>query len=116
MEDAAMEIRPRELGSHSSKNAEVYHSVELALKELSVNYQFKLRCTGSRPMCFLVNENSRILRLVNVGDTFKMKYYSCNSGYHAEYLNTKIKDITKKDKGRFKGHCLVGLQILEDQN
>jgi hypothetical protein len=45
----------------------------------------------------------------------RMKYYSSNSGCHAEYLNTQIKDITKNDQGRFKGHCLVGLQILEDQ-
>ena len=115
MEDAAITNRPWDLGSHSSKNAEVYHSVEVTLKELSANYQFKLRCMGSSPMCFLVKENSRILKMVKVGDTLKMKYYSSDSGYHAEYLNTQIKDITKKDQGRFKGHCLVGLQILEDQ-
>jgi hypothetical protein len=115
MEGAAIKTRPRELGTHSSKNAEAYHSVEVTLKELSANYQFKLRCMGSSPMCFLVKENSRILRRVKVGDTLRMKYYSSDSVYHVEYLNTQIKDITKKDQGRFKGHCLVELQILEDQ-
>ena len=115
MEDAAIKTRPRELETHSSKDAEAYYSVEVTLKELSENYQFKLRCMGSSPMCFLVKENSRILRRVKVGDTLRMKYYSSNSGCHAEYLNTQIKDITKNDQGRFKGHCLVGLQILEDQ-
>ena len=118
MEDADIKTRPWELGSHSSKDSDIdhYHSVEVTLKELSANYQFKLRCIESYPMCFLVKENSRILRLVHVGDTLKMKYYTRDSCYHAEYLNTQIKDITKKEQGRFKGHCLVGLQILKDRN
>ena len=110
-----MTTRPWGIETQPEKNGEEYHSVEFSLKELSAQYQFKLWCMGSSPMCFLVKEDSRILRQVKVGDTLKMKYYSSDSGYHGEYLNTQIKDITKNDQGRFKGHCLVGLQILEDQ-
>ena len=115
MKKSAMTTRPWGIETQPVKNGDEYHSVEFSLKELSAQYQFKLWCMGSSPMCFLAKENSVILRLLKVGDTLNMKYYSNDSGYISEYQKTAISDITRKDQGRFKGHCLVGLQILENQ-
>jgi len=70
---------------------------------------------GSSPMCFLVKEDSDILNHLKVGDTLNMKYYCKELGYPPESRTTIIRDITRKDQGRFKGHCFVGLQILENE-
>ncbi len=115
MENAAVKTRSRELGICALNDGKAYHSVELVLKEFGVNYQFRIWCTDSFPMCFLAKEDSRILGLVKAGDTLKMKFYPSSSDRRAKYLNTQIKDITREDKGPFKGHCLVGLQIVEGQ-
>jgi len=42
-----------------------------------------------------------------------MKYYPLNLEDQPEYIETEIKHITKDEKGRFKGHYLVGLLVLE---
>jgi len=93
---------------------ERYHSVEFSLKELSVHYQFKIWDMESMPMCVLVREDSDILRLLKVGDTLNVQYYSPGSVYPSDSLATAIRHITRNDRGRFKGHFLVGLEILED--
>jgi len=115
MKQSIMTASPSERETQSEKKAVEYYSVEFSVRELAVHYQFRIWCMGSIPVCFLVNENSDILNWLKVGDTLNMKYYSNNSGGSPECLTTLIKDITRKEQGRFKGHFLVGLQILEDQ-
>ena len=44
-----------------------------------------------------------------------MKYYPPEASGSAEFLQTKIKHITKKEQGPFKGHFLIGLSIIEKQ-
>ena len=100
--------------AQSVKKADKYHSVEFSVMGTSVHYQFKIWCMGSIPMCFLVKENSDVLNRLRVGDTLEMKYYSKDTRCPPEYLTTLIKNITRKEQGKFKGHCLVGLQILEN--
>jgi hypothetical protein len=62
----------------------------------------------------VVKEESEILTFMRVGDTIKMKYYILNPAYPPKYLPTKIRHITREDQGRFKGHVVIGLDILED--
>jgi hypothetical protein len=93
------------------KKAGAFHSVELSLRTLPSAYQFKILRTGSDPMCFLVKDNSDILNQIKVGDTLDMKYYSGDSAIPSKSLETEISDITRKEQGRFKGHCLVGIEI-----
>jgi tetratricopeptide (TPR) repeat protein len=64
-------------------------------------------------MCFLIKENSDILPRLRVGDILEMKYYSASSAYESEPRKTVIREITRDDQGPFKGHYLVGLEILE---
>jgi hypothetical protein len=97
---------------HQYENrTEDFHSVELSLRALPIAYQFRIFHMDSDPMCFLVKDNSDILDQLKVGDTLDMKYYSSNSAVPCKSLATQISDITRKEQGRFKGHCLVGIEI-----
>ena len=116
MRESVMTTRLVDKATQSVKEAGKYHSVEISMMGAPVHYQFKIWCMGSSPMCFFVKENSDILSRLKIGDTLNMKYYSNDSGYPPESLTTQIRDITRKEQGQFRGHCLVGLQILENQD
>lgn len=90
-----------------------YHSVEVELAGMIYPYQFKIRSNPSTSMCFLIKENSDILPRLKVGDILELKYYSTGSTHVSEPRKTVIREITRDDQGPFKGHYLVGLEILE---
>ena len=90
-----------------------YHSVEFSINELCVPHQFRIWNIASTPTCVLVKEDSRILPLLRVGDTLNLKYHPTASVRSTEFLKTSIGHITKHDKGKFKGHYIVELQILQ---
>lgn len=93
--------------------ADRYCSAEFVVEDLGVLYQFKIWEMASTILSVLVNEKSRIIPRLKVGDTLKVKYYSNDSGYPSAYQRTAIRHITKNDEGRLKGHFLVGLEILQ---
>ena len=93
-----------------------YYSVDLSVENESFLYQFKIWDVSSKGMCLLLKEGSAAMKHLNIGDEIKMKYYKANSTSPGQYLNTKITHITKYEEGQFKGHHLVGIQILEDPN
>ena len=92
-----------------------YHSAEFTVNGLGTVYQFKLWETDSTPMCVVVREDSNLVPWLRVGDVVNVKYYGADSSYSSNSLSTEIRDITKDDNGRFKGHYLVGLEILKEQ-
>jgi hypothetical protein len=92
-----------------------YYSAEFSIDGLDAAYQFRLRNTDSIPMCVLVRQDSNIVPWLKVGEVFDVKYYSVNANHSPAFLSTEIRDITRDDQGRFKGHYLVGLEILEEQ-
>ena len=87
-------------------------SVEVFVDELNSHYQFKVWGSALTSMFVLVKEGSEVLNQLNVGKTYKMKYYSHEESLPAEDLETEIKYVNKIDEGRFKGHYLTGLQIV----
>jgi hypothetical protein len=101
--------------SESRKEVDQYYSVEFTINGLDLSYQFRIWNAASKSMCVLVREDSEILPQLKVGEVFNMKYYASNSFYPPEHLETAIRHITKDDQGRFKGHYLVGLEILENR-
>ncbi len=94
---------------------EEYHCVEVAVDDLAIPYQFKIWNIASKSMCLLVREDSNLLRRIKVGDTLKMKYYSGCSWSSPESKLTAIRHITKNEDGPFKGHYLVGIEILNNE-
>ena len=103
-----------EMKAHSDMTKDEYYSAEFSVNGLGTVYQFRLWKTDSTPMCVLVREDSNLLPWLRVGDVFNVKYYATGSEYSPDFLTTEIRDITKDDNGRFKGHYLVGLEILEE--
>jgi hypothetical protein len=116
MKEYAVSNRLVERRSEPRRQPHQYYSVEFSTNALDLTYQFKIWNMSSTSMCVLVREDSDILPCLKVGDTLNMKYYSTDSVYPSDYVQTAIRHITKDDQGRFKGHYLVGLEILESQN
>jgi len=102
--------------SEPRKKVDQYYSAEFSFGGLLLPYQFKIWNIAPKSMCVLIKEDSDILSRLKVGDTLDVKYYSTGSQYPSDYLKTAIRHITKNDQGRFKGHYLVGLEILENQD
>lgn len=89
--------------------------VEFSVDGLDIGYQFRIWNKSSNYMCFLVRKNSGLVPQFKVGDSLNLKCYYTDSHYPSEYLKTAIQHITRKDEGRFKGHYVVGLEILGAQ-
>jgi hypothetical protein len=96
-------------------NGDSYHSVEFSITGIELPYQFKIWNTANMSMCVLVKEDSAILPRLKVGDTLDMKFYSGKSDYPTNSIKTSIRHISK-DEGRFRGHYLVALEILENSS
>lgn len=93
-----------------------YYSVEFSFEGLEAVYQFRIRDLSESGICVLVREDSAVLGYLKVGETFNMKYYSSELPGQIENLETEVRHISKDRQGRFKGHLMVGLQILEKDN
>ena len=98
--------------SDARKPPEKYYSVQFSVKDLGYFYQFKIWDVSSKGMCILVGEDSSVVGHLHVGDIIKMQYYLSESVGSTEEFETEISHITKNDQGRFKGHYLVGLAIM----
>jgi hypothetical protein len=114
MKQHSMEERTQEGWFKSGITPDQYYSVEFSLAGHDCPYQFKIWTVEPASMYVLVKEDSKILECLKVGDVVKPKYYTTDSLNPTRHLNTRIKCITKEDQGRFKGHFLVGLSILEE--
>ena len=86
-----------------------YTSVELCIKDLGFNYQFKIWDTETPEMNILVNRDSKILKHLHVGGIFDIKYYPSDRSSYPVTMRTEIKHIKENGDNRLKGHCLVGL-------
>jgi hypothetical protein len=102
--------------SEERKESNQYYSAEFLVEGMDTLYQFKVWDVAPSSISVLVNEKSRILPCLRVGDTLKVKYYSDESGYPTNYQKTAIRHITRNDDGRLKGHFLVGLEIIDGQS
>jgi hypothetical protein len=92
-----------------------YYSVQFSVKDLAYIYQFKIRDASAQGLCILVDENSEVLKHLKSGDVIDMKYYLSESMGTTETFKTEIRHVTKDADNRFKGHCQIGLLILEEQ-
>jgi hypothetical protein len=90
-----------------------YCSAEFLIDGLELPYQFRIQDVSAPCLYVLVKENSDIVSRLKVGETLNVKYYSASSSPAKGYQKTAVRYITKNDRGRLKGHYLVGLEILE---
>lgn len=90
-----------------------YYSVNFSIEETPSVYQFLIWDTSSKGRSLLVKEDSDVLKYLRIGQVLNMKYYRKDPAKPVEFLKTEIRHISKDDDGRFKGHFLVGVEILE---
>jgi len=62
-------------------------------------------------MGILVNEGSKTLKYLEVGQVLLMKYNPENPDGSPEQMKTEIRHITHIADGHYRGHYLVGLRI-----
>ncbi len=104
-------------GSRRTENrfiADQIDSVQLAIQGVPALYHFRVWNLSTRGLCIVVQQSSTLLRHLRSGQELRMSYYSAQGVRNARELNTRISHITPQTEGRFRGHCLVGLMILED--
>jgi len=100
--------------SEPRSTSDQYHSVEISIGGFYFVHQFKIWDISLKGMCVLVKEGSVLLEHIKVGDVLRMKYYMNDLALPTEYLETAIRHISKDAEGKFKGHYLVGISILEE--
>ena len=101
--------------SESRALTEEYYCVNFSISDTPFVFHFLIWDKSSNGMSLLVKEDSVALSYIKVGQVFTMKYFRTDSSKPPEYLKTKIRHITRDEQGRFKGHYLVGISILEKQ-
>ena len=93
--------------------AEPFQSVEIKLPQSGQLYHFKLRDISFGGLCVLIREDSAISRQLAVGQILKINVYRSERTAVFDHFKSKVRHITKTGKARYKGHYLVGLQILD---
>ena len=88
-----------------------YRSVEFSLGKRDPDFQFRVRDISPSGMGILVNAGSMALKRLKVGQVLLMKYNPENPDGSLEEMETEIRHITLVEKGRYRGHYLVGFRV-----
>jgi hypothetical protein len=101
--------------SETRTTVDEYYSVEFSVSGAEYIYQFRIWNLSAQGMCVVVREDSDLLKHLKVGDVINLKYHSADLKNPTANLRTQIRHITNQEQGHFKGHALVGLEILEER-
>jgi len=91
-----------------------YDNVEISIDGMAPTYIFKLRDISPIGMGVLVKEDSDLLNQIEMGQIVNMRYNLAQQTDLSKCFETVIKQITTDAQGRFKGHLIVGLSVLEN--
>ena len=88
------------------------HRVEFKFPSVPV-YQLKVRDVSSNGAGIIVRADSKFLTMVQIGQELNVNFLApadapTLSGHH----QLRIEHISELEKGRFKGHRVVGISIL----
>ena len=88
-----------------------YHA-EIRLMGVPV-YEVKIRDLSAKGSCVLVKEDSLLINYLKTGQNIMVKYYLENRDKTGKVFEATVKYVTMVEEGQFKGHYLVGLEILK---
>jgi len=91
-----------------------YTCVEFHIRDMGAVYQSKIWEVPLKGLFFLVKEGSSVLAHLRTGDEIKARYTQANRRKPGDYIKTRIRYIIQEQTGRFKGHYLVGLNMMEE--
>jgi len=108
--DSSMEKRSETRGTPKA-----FHGASIKLVGVPL-YQFKLKDTSENGASILVKEDSFMLNYLEVGQILNISFSSELESDHNGDFETEIVHITKMEEGRYNGHYLVGVRILNKKN
>ena len=91
-----------------------YSSIEFHIQNMGAVYQSKIWEVPLKGLFFLVKEGSSVLSHLKTGDEIKARYTQVDRRKPGDYTKTRIRYIINERSGRFKGHYLVGLSLMEE--
>jgi hypothetical protein len=97
--------------SESRQIARYYYRAEIRLFGVPV-HEVKLKDLSSQGACLLFQNNSSLLKRMQIGQDLKVKYFLEDRSKTSERFQTKVRHITEVKEGRFKVYYLAGLSIL----
>jgi len=100
---------PREPGT-------AYHSVQFALDQPNMLYQFKIWNSENDPMFMVVREDSAVIESLQTGHVCDMTFYSNDKKRPTVRYRARIDRMTKDIEGRFRDHWRVALEIVDSQS
>lgn len=104
----------RQANSDGHTNGPGYTCVEFHIQKMGAIYQSKIWEAPLKGLFFLVKEGSSVLAHLRTGDEIKARYTPVNRRKPGNYIRTRIRYIVQEQTGRFRGHYLVGLSMMED--
>jgi hypothetical protein len=78
-------------------------------------YQFRVIDVSTKGAGLLINDNSAFLKMIKVGQIVDVNFISPKGSNPTGIYKAEIRHITKMEKGKYNGHRLVGILILEKQ-
>lgn len=76
-------------------------------------YQFKVNDVTEKGAGLLINESSKFLKMIEVGQMVDANFISPQGSNPSGMYKVKIKHISQTDGSRYKGFRLVGILIRE---
>jgi hypothetical protein len=76
-------------------------------------YQLKLQNVSQSGAGVIVRPDSQLLTLIHVDQQLKVKLLSRDSQLAQGIYQFRIAHITESKEGRYKGHMVVGIELLE---
>jgi len=88
------------------------HMVEVAFPGVPV-YQLKAKDISETGIGVIVRPDSKFLNLIQIGQEMNVKLLSPQNSAHIQGIyRARIAHITALERGKFKGHKLVALELI----
>lgn len=92
---------------------EKFYSVQFAIDGRAPLYQFRIKNISPDGPGILIGEESAVLSSLNVGDELDMTYCPCGVKDVSKELRTKVMHIDHHTEGKFEGHVVIGLSVID---
>jgi hypothetical protein len=99
--------------SEPKKVVHKYLSVEFITSDFIPAHLFIIYNVAPTGIGIIAKEGSAALKSLKAGRIMEAKFTLSEVRGEFENCKVEIRHITKDDRGRFKGHYLIGLSILE---
>lgn len=87
-------------------------TAEIKLSAVPV-HQLKLRDSSLHGACLLIKKESAVIKHLAIDQMLTVRFQSAERSNSTGVFKIEIKHITEAKSGRYQGHYLVGVKIIE---